>query len=164
VIIGCSRWGEGDVPGSLHDFAVLFNKIDEATSQEGTYQPVYDALRVVEEAFPESSTDSLIRKHKVPSLRHVRYDLMKILPDNFAVHGDAFITVNPIFGQGCTKAAMDATTLDAFLRTVPASRSFVPSGFSKRMIALQTNRDRFMYNNTRFLGKPNILPLAPAYL
>jgi 2-polyprenyl-6-methoxyphenol hydroxylase-like FAD-dependent oxidoreductase len=146
------RTGDGSLPESLHDVAAYYKMVDEITSEEGSYQPALDVLRILEEAFPETTTGSLMKKYKVPTMNHVRYDLMKALPDNFAAHGDALINLNPIFGQGCTKAAMDATTLDAFLRAAPANHGRVPSGFSKRMTALQTLRNRSMFDSTRWMG------------
>jgi hypothetical protein len=153
VTIIAGKWGDGGLPESLHDMAAFYQKVDELTSEEGSYQPALDVLHVLEEAFPEVSTGSLLRKHKSPTMHHIRYDLMKALPDNFAAHGNALINLNPIFGQGCAKAAMDATTLDAFLRASPTSRGIVPSGFSKRMIALQTSRNRSMFDATRMIGQ-----------
>jgi hypothetical protein len=132
--------------------AAYYKKVDAIASEEGSYQPALDTLRILEDAFPEASTGSSIRKHKVTTMHHIRYDLVETLPDNFAAHGDALINLNPVFGQGCTKAAMDATTLDAFLRASPTSREIVPSGFSKKMIVLQTRRNRFMFDSTRWLG------------
>jgi 2-polyprenyl-6-methoxyphenol hydroxylase-like FAD-dependent oxidoreductase len=153
VTVNASRWGDGVIPKSLHDMAAYYRMVDGLTSEEGSYQPALDVLQILEEAFPEASTDLLIRECKVPTMHHVRYDLVKTLPNNFVAHGDALINLNPIFGQGCTKAAMDATTLDAFLRASPTSLGMVPSGFSKRMIALQTRRNRSMFDNTRLLGE-----------
>jgi hypothetical protein len=152
VILIASRWGDGAIPESLHDMAAYYKMVDEITSEEGSYQPALDVLHILEEAFPEASTGLLIRKCKVPTMHHVRYDLVKTLPNNFVAHGDALINLNPIFGQGCAKAAMDATTLDAFLRALPTSLDVVPSGFSKRMVVLQTRRNRSMFDNTRLLG------------
>jgi 2-polyprenyl-6-methoxyphenol hydroxylase-like FAD-dependent oxidoreductase len=57
-----------------------------------------------------------VRVHQYPSNRWRRYDKMKRLPEGFVVLGDAFCSFNPIYGQGMTVAAIEATTLGDCLR------------------------------------------------
>ncbi|KAG8895307.1 hypothetical protein FRC00_007625, partial [Tulasnella sp. 408] len=45
----------------------------------------------------------------------------KDLPPNFVAIGDAIMKLNPIYGQGTTKACIDVTTLDATLRRIPST-------------------------------------------
>jgi 2-polyprenyl-6-methoxyphenol hydroxylase-like FAD-dependent oxidoreductase len=40
----------------------------------------------------------------------------RTLPTNFVALGDAWMRLNPVWGQGCTLALMGATTLDGVLR------------------------------------------------
>ncbi|MFZ1177473.1 MAG: FAD-dependent monooxygenase [Mycobacterium sp.] len=54
--------------------------------------------------------------HRVPSNRWRRYDKMRRTPDNFLVVGDAVCSFNPIYGQGMTIAAIEATVLRDCLR------------------------------------------------
>jgi 2-polyprenyl-6-methoxyphenol hydroxylase-like FAD-dependent oxidoreductase len=82
---------------------------------------------------------------------HRRFDMAPSLPHNFAVVGDALMRLNPIFAQGCAKAGQDVTSLDAELRRCTGSA--VPDGFAKRLLKIQTSRDRVFFDSTRMNGE-----------
>jgi 2-polyprenyl-6-methoxyphenol hydroxylase-like FAD-dependent oxidoreductase len=80
---------------------------------------VLDALRTAE---PLGN----IGIHRFPSNRWRRYDKMSRTPDGFVVVGDAVCSFNPIYGQGMTVAAIEATILHECLRRGEAD---LPSRF-----------------------------------
>ncbi|BBZ39991.1 FAD-dependent oxidoreductase [Mycobacterium conspicuum] len=94
---------------------------------------VLDALR---EAEPLGE----VVHHRVPSNRWRRYDKMRRTPDGLLVMGDAVCSFNPVYGQGMTVAAIEATVLSECLhrgkRGLP--RRFFRSSAKKIQVAWQT--------------------------
>ena len=78
--------------------------------------------------------------YRVPSNRWRRYDKMRLLPERLLVVGDAVCSFNPIYGQGMTVAAIEATVLRDCLRRGDRdlTRRFFSASAKKVRIAWQT--------------------------
>lgn len=78
--------------------------------------------------------------YQYPSNRWRRYDKMKRTPDGLVVMGDAVCSFNPIYGQGMTIAAIEATVLRDCLRSGDADlpRRFHRAAAKPIRVAWQT--------------------------
>lgn len=74
------------------------------------------APRRVVEAIRAAEPIGDVVHHRVPSNRWRRYDKLHRLPEGLLVVGDAVCSFNPIYGQGMTIAAIEATVLRDCLR------------------------------------------------
>ncbi|MGW7274585.1 FAD-dependent oxidoreductase [Streptomyces sp. NPDC054864] len=78
---------------------------------------------VLHEALRTAEPLSGVRGFKVPRSFRRRFDLMDRWPDNFAVMGDAACSLNPVYAQGMTVAAISALELRAELRRSARGRT-----------------------------------------
>jgi 2-polyprenyl-6-methoxyphenol hydroxylase-like FAD-dependent oxidoreductase len=78
--------------------------------------------------------------YRYPCNRWRRYDKLTRFPDGFVVLGDAFCSFNPIYGQGMTIAAIEATILRDCLRRGGADlpRRFYKAAARQVRVAWQT--------------------------
>jgi 2-polyprenyl-6-methoxyphenol hydroxylase-like FAD-dependent oxidoreductase len=95
-----------------------------------------DALQALQRAQPLGE----VAHHRVPSNRWRRYDKMRRTPDGLLVFGDAICSFNPIYGQGMTVAAIEATVLRECLRRGDHGlpRRFFRASAKKVRVAWQT--------------------------
>ncbi len=83
-----------------------------------------DMLRLAADFAPAHALEAVraaeplgeIAHYRVPSNRWRRYDKMSRTPDGLLVVGDSVCSFNPIYGQGMTVAAIEATVLRECLR------------------------------------------------
>ncbi len=69
---------------------------------------LYEAIKDAEPVTP-------IVTHKFPANRRRHYEQMSRFPEGFVILGDAACCFNPIYGQGMTTAALEASMLNDYL-------------------------------------------------
>jgi 2-polyprenyl-6-methoxyphenol hydroxylase-like FAD-dependent oxidoreductase len=81
-----------------------------------------------------------VTQYRVPSNRWRRYDKMERFPERLLVVGDANCSFNPIYGQGMTIAAIEATVLQDCLRRGAAdlARRYFKAAATHITVAWQT--------------------------
>lgn len=79
-------------------------------------------------------------QYRFPASRWRRYDKLARTPERLLVVGDAMCSVNPIYGQGMTKAAVESLTLQSCLRQGDHNlpRRFFTSAAKTIKVAWQT--------------------------
>jgi len=95
-----------------------------------------EALQAIQAAEPLGE----VAHYRVPSNRWRRYDKMRRIPAGLIVFGDAICSFNPIYGQGMTLAAIEATVLRDCLRRGKRGlpRRFFRASARKIRVAWQT--------------------------
>ena len=81
--------------------------------------PVPDLYHAIKEAEPLTP----IATHKYPANRRRHYERLKHFPEGFIVLGDAACSFDPIYGQGMTAAALEASTLNTWLYQQASTQS-----------------------------------------
>ena len=132
----------------------------ENEKDEAPFTDIVDGLRKLKATLESTGQEvTFVALHADP-MYFLRYDLVSssptthgpALPSNFAVLGDAIIRLNPVFGQGTSKAMADAVSLDEALRRLPAKKGVLP-GFSRKVFKAQLSRSVPMWDLTRWEGK-----------
>ncbi|KAG9047419.1 hypothetical protein FS837_002275 [Tulasnella sp. UAMH 9824] len=120
--------------GSPHSAAELRTYVKSLYGQENLPDWAWTLLDFLEEHEEECSP--FHAEAKVGPLNWIQWHQAKSLPPNFVAIGDAIMKLNPVYGQGVTKACIDVTTLDAVLRRIPSTLPLpnVSKSFFKREV------------------------------
>ncbi|PBK99973.1 hypothetical protein ARMGADRAFT_1074800 [Armillaria gallica] len=131
----------GELPKTLEEAKVWARSIiTEVPIPEGWYA----MLDILKEA-QDTMTCSQVRF--APST-WIRYERGVNLPSNWIAAGDSVMRVNPIFGQGCSKAICGAICLNKLLQTVPVS---IPKDFSKKYFWMHADKIEPIWSTTKVI-------------
>ncbi|THH06443.1 hypothetical protein EW145_g4086 [Phellinidium pouzarii] len=90
----------------------------------------------------------LTGKYSDPSW--LRFERAPYVPSNFIAIGDAVMRVNPVFGQGCSKATIGALALDGFLKSSSyANLTTIPAGFGREFFKMHKNKIESIWDGTK---------------
>ncbi|KAJ4487208.1 hypothetical protein C8J55DRAFT_451707 [Lentinula edodes] len=119
---------------------------------------VFETIDILEESQPVIHSSHL----RVPPTAYIRYHQTANLPSNFVALGDSVFSIDPIFGQGCTKALLGAVALHKVLSTrTPADAKEIPGNFSEQFFKEHFNKTDSFWQVTHLLdyGIPSTTPL-----
>ncbi|KAG8923356.1 hypothetical protein FRC02_011180 [Tulasnella sp. 418] len=143
ILICCGGWGDLPRPHSIDEIREYILQI---RPQKPINPRVFELLDFFEEHISELNPS--YDDASMNTCSYVQYHQLAegALPQNFVAMGDSVMQLNPIFGQGITKAAVDALTLDSTLReTDESNASSLPSRFFNRL----AGRHEFGWNSNK---------------
>ncbi|KAH7875548.1 uncharacterized protein C8R40DRAFT_1104550 [Lentinula edodes] len=156
--------------GHSSDESVKYESLDSMRSlaQElKTYQKrpipgwLYEAIDILEEAQPEIQFSHV----RIPPTAYIQYHRTVNLPSNFVALGDSVLSVDPIYGQGCTKALIGAAVLNKILsnsiNTPVTNNKHLPTNFSEEFFKEHFDKTDAFWQLTHLLdyGIPCTTPL-----
>ncbi|KAF7422979.1 hypothetical protein PC9H_011143 [Pleurotus ostreatus] len=130
VQLCCGGWANTHLPKNSEDI------ISYVHSVKGAQPPQVWVIKAVEmllESERRGDITMTFKPLKIPAASFVQYHkIAQSLPSNFIAIGDSVAQINPVFGQGCTKALYGATILNSILHNcVPAAElGRLPENFS----------------------------------
>ncbi|KAG8871104.1 hypothetical protein FRB97_009008 [Tulasnella sp. 331] len=153
------RWGVGtsDLPYSIPEIEACIRSLHQNHPAPEWVYKLLDILSENEEACAPWYTG--INTSKFSFVKYHQAERGS-LPKNWVAVGDAVMNLNPVYGQGCTKALMDAVALDSLLRRVPSGRE-LPSDFSNSYFKKAAARTGSMWdgNKANDYGWPSTEPV-----
>ncbi|KAF7309216.1 hypothetical protein MKEN_01124400 [Mycena kentingensis (nom. inval.)] len=149
--------------GSVRFLASTVDHLREYALSMHSPQPYPDWLWGVLDVLEEAQDTAVVSQLKVPPTTYIRYARGTNLPSNFVALGDSVMTVNPIFGEGCTKAMRCVLALHIeLLRAQKTSGRVLPSTFAKDFFAEERDKTEWLWDNTRVAdyGAPTTEPIS----
>ncbi|KAG9227181.1 hypothetical protein CCMSSC00406_0004280 [Pleurotus cornucopiae] len=125
----CGGWANTHLPKNSKDIISYVHSVKGAQPPQAW---VIKAIEMLLESERRGDITMTFKPLKIPAASFVQYHrIAQSLPSNFIV-GDSVAQINPVFGQGCTKALYGATVLNSILHNcVPAAElGRLPENFS----------------------------------
>ncbi|KAF9061789.1 hypothetical protein BDP27DRAFT_1428556 [Rhodocollybia butyracea] len=124
--------------------------------------PVPDWVFQIIDILEESEVVFNYSHLRVPGSTYIRYHKTVNLPNNFTALGDSVSSVDPLYGQGCTKVMLGAVALHNALSTglIPGSKK-LPLSFGQRFFKEHYKKTDIFWQTTRLIdyGIPCTEPL-----
>ncbi|KZS91698.1 hypothetical protein SISNIDRAFT_413834 [Sistotremastrum niveocremeum HHB9708] len=145
----CGGWDLTDRPRSIADLRNFMRRIKSA-------EPLPDHLFQIMDALEDNECDRSATYNDIrasPSHFVKFHQVVDKLPSNLIAIGDSVIKLNPVKGQGCTKAMIGAVTLSAVLHEcnqIPNTKYFqrtLPSDFGKIFWSRQNKRTQSIWES-----------------
>ncbi|KAF7308211.1 hypothetical protein HMN09_00669000 [Mycena chlorophos] len=122
-------------------------------------EPIAEYFWRILDLLEEIEDTAVVSLLRIPPTSYVRYSRATNMPSNFVALGDSVITVNPVFGEGCTKALRCVMALHTELlranKTFPRS---LPHTFAGDFFQEEKVKTEWMWDNTHY-GAPMTDPI-----
>ncbi|THU97455.1 hypothetical protein K435DRAFT_778036 [Dendrothele bispora CBS 962.96] len=144
LTITCGAWGSN---ASLPDkFEGVKAHLESVKSATPIPEWIWNFLDLCQQ--PEVQSTLQVTKVRTPPSFWTHFESAgDVLPSNWIAIGDSVCVVNPIYGQGGTKAMIGAVSLNSTLhqlykksRTEQEKQTFLPQDFSQRFFRTQANK------------------------
>ncbi|THU91061.1 hypothetical protein K435DRAFT_727686 [Dendrothele bispora CBS 962.96] len=132
ISIVCAAWGSAELPDSIEGIRDCLRSTKSSTPIPEWIWKFIDLCEEVEDTMQLS-------KVRGSSSYWTHFELASDLPANWIASGDSVSGVNPVFGQGGTKAMMGAVSLNNILQEFNMSRT-IPEDFSRRFFNDQAGK------------------------
>ncbi|KAF8577656.1 hypothetical protein K439DRAFT_1396440 [Ramaria rubella] len=143
LAIACGGWDWREEMKSVED---MKNFISDMIST----RPVPPWVMKMLDLFEAEQVPRTFFHSRCPPHMYIEYHRMKGLPSNFIAIGDSVMQMNPMRGQGATKACIEAITLNALLsrcKTIPGKvRDSLPATFGPKFFSAQASRTGFTWD------------------
>ncbi|KAF8510618.1 hypothetical protein JB92DRAFT_2938838 [Gautieria morchelliformis] len=141
LVITCGGWDFHGRIGCVADLRSFRSQLVPA-------RPIPGWVHAMLDLFEQEDVPAIYCFSRCPPTIYIRYHRVKNLPSNPIAVGDSVLQVNPVAGQGCTKAFVEAVTLNRMLtQCVPNPSQYatsfddvLPSDFGQRFFAAQAKR------------------------
>ncbi|KAF5384504.1 hypothetical protein D9757_006479 [Collybiopsis confluens] len=152
--------------GQSSDQPVKYKTLDDIRSfirELGAYavipEWIFQTIDLLEDAQPAIDYSHV----RVPGSSYIQYHKVGNLPINFTAIGDSVLSVDPLYGQGCTKAMLGAVALHTVLAQSATQKDSgeLPPDFSNRFFKEHFNKTDSFWQTTRLLdyGVPCTTPV-----
>ncbi|KAG8993377.1 hypothetical protein FRB95_006375 [Tulasnella sp. JGI-2019a] len=143
----CGGWGisTADLPHTIQEYRAYTQSIHQTNPAPQWLYKMFDVLEVHEEECApwyddvNNGTFSFVKYHEADK---------GSIPSNWVSVGDSLMKLNPIYGQGCSKAMMDAVAINSLLRQVSHQQD-LPPDFAASYFQKATNRTKGMWDSNK---------------
>ncbi|KAK0215876.1 hypothetical protein EDD85DRAFT_444658 [Armillaria nabsnona] len=145
-----SAMGKSELPKTLEDAKTCARSLVNEKPIPETFFQMLDMLDEVKDTL----TCSQVR---YPGSSYIRYERAVNLPANWIALGDSVMNVNPIYGQGCSKASFGVICLHKLLMT----STTIPRDFSKKYFSIHAEKIRPLWASLKAsdYSLPTTVPL-----
>ncbi|KZT32362.1 hypothetical protein SISSUDRAFT_1066990 [Sistotremastrum suecicum HHB10207 ss-3] len=149
--ITCGGWDVTDRPRSVDDIRIFLQQIKGANPMPAYIFQILDALET-----NNCDLSATFHDARCPPCYIVKYhEVLDRLPTNFIALGDSLLRLNPVRGQGCTKAMVGAAILSDLLHKCQpefdanTGSQVLPHDFAKNFFKEQHKRTESLWIETK---------------